>query len=100
MHSTKIATCCFCGSRSVLQLRELAGHHELACANCAAPISDMKPMKVSKDRPSPRRVKPDFEPWHAAYNRKVKPRKKRRFLEDFFEDILEDIWDEVEDIFD
>ncbi len=39
-YPTKIATCCYCGSKTVLKLDR--GRHELACANCGAPLRDLK----------------------------------------------------------
>ena len=45
-HTTKIATCCYCGSRTVLQLTARDGH-ELACGSCGAPLHYMKPIKQS-----------------------------------------------------
>ncbi|GLQ35439.1 hypothetical protein GCM10007939_17220 [Amylibacter marinus] len=97
--SIKIATCSFCGLRAVLKLRELTGHHELACAGCAAPLGEMKPMKISSRSPARRTgVKPT--PSYTPYNKKKKPSRKRKPLSDIFEDFFEDIWDEIEDIFD
>jgi hypothetical protein len=43
-YPTKIATCCFCGSRAALTLGE--GRHELACASCGAPLHDLKRLPV------------------------------------------------------
>lgn len=45
--TTKIATCCYCGARSVLQLRARDGH-ELACGRCGAPLHEMKAMPVAR----------------------------------------------------
>lgn len=39
-YPTKIATCCYCGSRAALVLGR--DRHELTCANCGAPLHDMK----------------------------------------------------------
>lgn len=40
----KSATCCYCGSKTVLTLD--AARHELKCTNCGAPLSRMKALRV------------------------------------------------------
>ncbi len=110
-HTTKIATCCYCGTRAALVLRGEV-RHELACSSCGAPLHDLKmlpgpeathgatsktgipaarrvryPTAASPARPTPERpVK--------GKRKKVKKRKGlgRRFLEEAF-DALEDIFD-------
>ena len=37
-HDRKIATCCYCGRRTVLELTARGGH-ELACGSCGAPLA-------------------------------------------------------------
>src|SRR6056297_2672877 len=47
MHrSTKVATCCYCGSRAALVLD--SGRHELACASCGAPLHALKRLPAEK----------------------------------------------------
>ena len=48
MPVTKIATCCYCGTRAALVLsgRE---RHELACSNCGAPLHDLKMLPKRAD---------------------------------------------------
>ena len=41
MGATKIATCCYCGTKAVLVLRG-KDKHELACSNCGAPLRALK----------------------------------------------------------
>ncbi len=48
--NTKIATCCYCGARTILQLRARGGH-ELACGKCGAPLHEMKAMPVARTKP-------------------------------------------------
>ena len=36
--TTKIATCCYCGTRTALTLTARHGH-ELACGRCGAPLA-------------------------------------------------------------
>ena len=91
---TKIATCCYCGTRATLTL---AGHtrHELACASCGAPLHEMR--QVKRESPAPvayrkgkvKSVKP-------AYKLKKQKQKKKRG----FGYWLKEAFDELEDIFD
>ncbi|MEM9715285.1 MAG: hypothetical protein AAF826_02090 [Pseudomonadota bacterium] len=102
---TKIATCCYCGSRTVLRL-DMA-KHELTCRSCGAELHNMKPLKkqapeTAKPR-KPKRPMPKATFETPQYERpkyekpKKRKRKKRRFD---FGDILEDVFEEVFDIFD
>ncbi|MEO0693671.1 MAG: hypothetical protein AAFY90_12445 [Pseudomonadota bacterium] len=94
-HPTKIATCCYCGTRAALVLTG-RDRHELACSSCGAPLHDLKmlPKKKKGDRelvrPSPVRGRPQGQ-------RKPKKRKSkmRRFA-----DMFEDAFDIIEDILD
>ncbi len=67
--SAKIATCCYCGSRTTLVLD--AGLHELTCGSCGAPLHDMKRLrsdakgKKSKKVKPPKRPKAPKDPWAA-----------------------------------
>ena len=109
--SRKIATCCYCGTRSVLVFDR--ARHELACAACGAPLHDMKAMPVTRgsdgsgrpgaDRTKRKKVKVDWaaERRHAlgdrAPRRAAKPKKRRKSLG---AKVMSEIWDAVEDIFD
>ena len=87
-HQTKMATCCYCGSRTVLQLTARSGH-ELACGSCGAPLHELKAMKVSQERPAKAQRKE-----RAPKQKKIKKKKsvwKKAFGEVF--DIVEDIFD-------
>lgn len=88
-NATKIATCCYCGLRSVLKLTARDGH-ELACGSCGAPLHEMKWLK----RPEPKAPKRTPSPI-TALPKKTRKRRKPRWKE-----LVEDIWDEIEDIFD
>ena len=65
MTVSKIATCCYCGTRAVLNLRG-KDRHELACSNCGAPLHEMKMLRRDAKgerelvRPSPIR-KPEWK---------------------------------------
>ncbi len=103
-NGTKIATCCYCGTRAALILRG-RDRHELACANCGAPLHDLKMLR--SDAISDRnRVRPVAERDRRGVrkSRKItKPRKyrsrkslSRRFMEEVF-DRVEDVFEEIFD---
>ncbi|ASP22965.1 hypothetical protein ANTHELSMS3_04362 [Antarctobacter heliothermus] len=105
MATTKIATCCYCGTRAALVLRGDV-RHELSCASCGAPLHNMKHLKAEAARPG----RPDFKADTKATRKKArpaqtadrkvgqKPRKKKskglahRFFDEAF-DLLDDIFD-------
>lgn len=105
---TKIATCCYCGTRAILTL---AGEtrHELACARCGAPISALKRLPAANVRPEtspapqPRAVAEpaqatDVKAKKKPMKRKKPGRSKRKGLR--LGKVLEEAWDVIEDIFD
>lgn len=99
MPATKIATCCYCGSRTALRLRGKE-RHELTCANCAAPLQSMKVFPVS---PTGAVTAPAATPAPLAGKpRRPPPRRpaKNRKVGRFARKIWEEIWDELEDMFD
>ncbi|WP_420011194.1 hypothetical protein [Tateyamaria sp.] len=94
-HPTKIATCCYCGTRAALVLTG-RDRHELACSSCGAPLHDLKML--------PKRSKGDRElvrPSSVRKPSKPKPSKKKpKRRKSRWGDIFEDVFDIVEDIFD
>ncbi len=101
-YPTKIATCCYCGSRAALVLGK--DRHELTCSNCGAPLHDMKKFRQS---PSPKRAqKPFSHETHksqkrAKYEHYEKPRKKyRKKRKGLMRHLIEEAFDVIEDIFD
>jgi len=111
-HGTKIATCCYCGTRAALVLKGET-RHELSCSACGAPLHDMKMLRadmvqtpVSSARANTHRPKakqrkgsvtplPAWEREAVFSNRKKKKKRKtlaKRFFEEAF-DVLEDIFD-------
>jgi len=110
-HGHKIATCNYCGTRSVLVFDR--ARHELTCAACGAPLHDMKAMpQVSEKRadrsgrraaaggpvPSyPRETPPGY---HARSARPAPRRAKGKPRKPLFRRALEEVWDEIEDLFD
>src|SRR6056297_1298933 len=104
--NTKIATCCYCGTRSALVLDR--SRHELVCPSCGAPLHELKAMPVSASNRSggdARRHGPHGEippyRWSDAERarrpaRPVKRKKRKSLTKKFFEeafDIIEDIFD-------
>ncbi|MEM9394712.1 MAG: hypothetical protein AAGA38_12690 [Pseudomonadota bacterium] len=96
---TKIATCSYCGARSMLVPTAREGH-ELACASCGAPIHELKWLKS----PSPKAKKSKPSPSNGGYRqnkhdqRSYTRRKKKR--KPTWKKALEEAFDLVEDIFD
>ncbi|WP_171210713.1 hypothetical protein [Ruegeria sp. HKCCA5426] len=89
---SKIATCCYCGTRAALVLKGKQ-RHELSCSSCGAPLHDLKMVpkrKLSDSKPVRNAAKTQH-----PYKSKKKKRKKGLFSR-----VLDEAWDVVEDIFD
>ena len=104
-HTTKIATCCYCGARTALVLDE--DRHELACASCGAPLHNMKSLPSAKARKKEKSQHPyrhgrkkyhryDYDE-HDDYGPRQKRRKKKKKL---FRKLVEEAIDVIEDIID
>ncbi|MDG1430791.1 MAG: hypothetical protein P8L68_01405 [Paracoccaceae bacterium] len=90
---TKIATCCYCGTRAALVLKGVT-KHELSCSACGAPLHDLKHMPIER-KPSTK-VKKQSAPYGYASKKKKKSKyksKKRKSLFSEAFDLLEDIFD-------
>lgn len=102
-YPTKIATCCYCGSRAALVLGK--DRHELTCATCGAPLHDMKRL-----RQAPQQARPEQRSYAQKPQKKKKKQKagyyaeprKRRYKKrkGVMRHILEEAFDVIEDIFD
>ena len=103
MPNTKIATCCYCGTRAALVL---AGDksHELACSACGAPLHDLKMLPKERDRAHKELIKPSAvrtrhgakKPGKKGYDKPKKVKKKKSLKSKLFGeifDIIEDIID-------
>ena len=109
MPTTKIATCCYCGTRAALVLKG-RDRHSLACASCGAPLNNLKKIKshavdaASHQTPTSRRKgKRRDAPLDDTRDKKVlrKPRKnKKTRLRKAFGDVFDDVFEEVFDLFD
>lgn len=102
-YPTKIATCCYCGTRAALVLGR--DRHELSCSNCGAPMHNLKRLPEEKVKKSHRAPVPSGhympEESRGRKERRHPPQRKRRkkrkslmryFAEEAF-DVLEDIFD-------
>ncbi|WP_425092472.1 hypothetical protein [Tropicimonas sp. S265A] len=98
---TKIATCSYCGARSMLVPTARDGH-ELACSSCGAPIHELKWLKtrepghkkLQRSTPhAPKKQRFDHDD-RSGYKR----RKKRR--KPLWQKALGEAADLIEDIFD
>ncbi|MEC3861393.1 hypothetical protein VK792_08865 [Mesobacterium sp. TK19101] len=93
MHrNTKIATCCYCGTRAALVLT--ADRHELSCSSCGAPLHDLKRLKSA-----PAGQTGAAQMAHQGTRKKKKdgkPRKRQSFGQRF----LKEAFDVIDDIFD
>lgn len=100
--NSKIATCCYCGTRAALVLRG-EGRHELSCSACGAPLHDLKMMPQEKAR-QPKMVKKTSKSQYGgvAYKKKhkSKPSKKPKKRKGFMERMFDEAWDAIEDVFD
>lgn len=95
-HPTKIATCCYCGTRAALVLTG-GQRHELACSACGAPLHNLKMLR--KDRGSEREMihQRPAKPVNSRKPRKVKPVKRRKSM---LSRLVEEAFDVIEDVFD
>ncbi|WP_254441617.1 hypothetical protein [Ruegeria sp. HKCCA0370] len=89
---SKIATCCYCGTRAALVLRGKE-RHELSCSSCGAPLHDLKMLPKRQAAPA-KTVRSAVS--HAP-PRKTKRKKKKKSM---FSRVFDEAWDVIEDIFD
>lgn len=90
-NGTKIATCCYCGTRAALVLTGREGH-ELACSACGAPLHDLKGLKSAE--PKGKAAKPP-KPAKVKLKKHKKKKKKSTASKLFGEafDLFDDIFD-------
>ncbi|MDP5361102.1 MAG: hypothetical protein NWP79_02990 [Paracoccaceae bacterium] len=101
MGATKIATCCYCGTKAALVLRG-KDRHELTCGNCGAPLRALKMLpKATVEAATPRPA-----PAHPANRHRaerypdydVARPKKRRKTKSFGRRVMSGLWDVIEDV--
>ena len=97
-HPTKIATCCYCGTRAALVLRGRE-RHELSCSACGAPLHNLKMLRTDRGGDRDLVGSRPASPAPATKPRPFKPGKKKKrrprlasFLKEAF-DVIEDIFD-------
>ena len=98
--SARIATCCYCGTRAALVLKDMpGGRHELGCSACGAPLREMK--AIPADHP-PGEVRGTVPASRVRGTRSAKQGRKRKKAGRmaFGAWLLKEIVDEIEDIFD
>lgn len=97
MAGEKIATCCYCGTRAALILRGKV-RHELSCANCGAPLHDLKMLRADH---SGRRDRPKAAPVRRTHEAlAIDPRRRKKKRKSLKRKLFEEAWDILEDIFD
>ena len=100
MAATKIATCCYCGTKTALVLRG-KDKHELTCSNCGAPLHAMKSLPQSQARAAVPRQKPPKRKYDNTHTSKHAPRPhKRRKGKSFGKKVFSGLWDVIEDVVD
>jgi hypothetical protein len=104
-YPTKIATCCYCGTRAALVLGK--DRHELSCSSCGAPLHDLKRLKKVPEDPRPmenNRSESVYasQPRRAAYTPAPKRKKYKKYKrrKGFVRYLIEEAVDALEDIFD
>lgn len=100
-NATKIATCCYCGTKSALQLRGKV-QHELSCSTCGAPLHMMKKLVSATERDDSRikSKKPvSHRPAPKQFD-KPKKSKKPKKRKSTWRWLASEAWDAIEDVFD
>jgi hypothetical protein len=99
-HPVKLATCCYCGRRTALQLTARGGH-ELACGSCGAPLHEMKAMPMAAPVQKPAGSRGGATAGQiVAHAARPRPKKQRKARKPFWRQAVEEVWEAVEDIFD
>ena len=93
-HATKIATCCYCGTRAALVLKG-RDRQELACSSCGAPLHELKQMPSAKPA-----VREKVRVVEKMVYKDRKPKKKQKKRKSWSKKFREELFDVIEDIFD
>ena len=99
-HPTKIATCCYCGSRATLRLDH--ARHELACSTCGAPLRHLKRLPVAAPDKLAVSHQPALRRFPGAATSAPAPKKKRKVKrrKSWMTKLAEEVFDIVEDVLD
>lgn len=96
MKKAKIATCCHCGARAVLDVAHLK-RLRLECESCGAPITRLAPLNPEEQNRPRAYVERRAAPvWREKKRDRRPPHWKRKKRKSLFWELL----DEIEDIFD
>ena len=95
MAVTKIATCCYCGTKAALVLRG-KDKHELSCGNCGAPLRALKMLHAAPAQPQTKRKK--HKPVEKYRETSLQRPQKRRKRKSFGRRVFSEIWDVIEDV--
>lgn len=100
-HATKIATCCYCGTRAALVLRG-KDRHELACSGCGAPLHVLKSLRPQEQRKGDRELVGTRKPRRkvAPLPREPLPQRPKKRRKSMIKRVFEEAVDLIEDIFD
>lgn len=103
MAATKIATCCYCGTKAALVLRG-TDKHELTCSKCGAPLRALK-MLPKQPGPVTAQVAATTHPAKRKRAEKYPEYRherpgKRKKSKGFGRRVMSGIWDVVEDVVD
>lgn len=102
MAATKIATCCYCGTKTALVLRG-RNKHELSCANCGAPLRVLKMLPAARSyaAPAPSKKRKKIDKYtDRQVSRPMKRRKTKGFGQRMFSELWEVLEDVVDEVFD
>ncbi|MEM9853742.1 MAG: hypothetical protein AAF841_04735 [Pseudomonadota bacterium] len=103
MDNTKIATCCYCGTRAALVLTGTK-RHELACSACGAPLHNLKMLPKSRSKAHRDLVKPSggrpAQGQPASRDERRQKGKKHKKKKGFGRMLMGEIFDVIEDIID
>lgn len=98
MPNTRIATCCYCGTRAALEVSS-GGRHELVCSSCGAPLSKIEAAQAQTESAGQREQKSQdldlvdlAERFFEGKSKKKKKSKSKKAVKGIF-DFIEDIFD-------
>jgi len=98
-YPTKIMTCCYCGTRAALVLKE-QGRHELSCGSCAAPLHDLKMLPKARVQDAQTIRSSAFRTAAEANYSTIKARsRKGKRRKGVLHWMLDEAWDTLEDVF-
>lgn len=98
MAQTKIATCCYCGTRAALVLTGDI-QHELCCSRCGAALHNLKHLPKGgwgEEKSKPIKSKKVAKSDKSKYS---KPKKKKKKKKTLGVRLLDEVFDGLDDLF-